>query len=367
MIPIAAPRIEKEEMDAVQRVMATGQIAAGPEVAAFEAEFAEFVGTEHAIACSNGTTALHAGLEALGVGPGDEVIVPDFTFVATANAVLYCGAKPVLVDVDADTFTMDPAALERAVTDRTKAIIPVHLYGQAADMGHIMAFAESRRLKVLGDGAQAHGAESGGRRVGALAHAETFSMYPTKNMTSGEGGMVTTDDADLAKLVRSVINHGRAQSTLGTYDHLRRGHNFRLTDIHAAIGRVQLGRLPGFNARRREIAKRYDQAFAKLRTIRAPKVGIGNVHVYHQYTLVCQDRGAVVDHLKANGVGAGIYYPRPLHGYPHLSGFAHSRLENATRLAGQVVSIPVHPGLSDDDVDTVIQRVREADELAGSK
>lgn len=365
MISIAKPDIGPAEQAAVQEVLESGHIAAGPRVAAFEQAFAEFCGTEHAVATSNGTTALHAALEALGVGPGDEVVVPAFTFIATANAVLYAGAKPVLADVDPETFTLDSVQLERVVSEKTKAIVPVHLYGQCADMEAIMRFAKDNGIKVLGDAAQAHGAESLGRRAGGLGHAETFSMYPTKNMTSGEGGMITTDDAEVANAARSIVNHGRAQSTLGTYDHLRRGHNFRLTDVHAAIGLVQLERLPGFNERRREIARTYDKAFAKLRTIRSPAVGVGNLHVYHQYTLVCKNRAAVVDHLKRHDIGVGVYYPRPLHGYPHLSELAHSRLEVSNRLAGQVVSIPVHPGLSDQDVDAVIQRVIEADDQVG--
>lgn len=363
MIPIAKPLIGEEEMEAVQEVMKTGQIASGPVVQRFEEAFAEYCGTRFAVACTNGTTALHAALEALGIGPGDEVIVPAFTFIATANAVLYAGAKPVLVDVDPDTFTLDPALLDRAITDRTKAILPVHLYGQAADMESIMRIAREHEVKVLGDAAQAHGAGTGGRRVGSTGDAETFSMYPTKNMTSGEGGMITTDDEEIAKLSRSIVNHGRAKSVLGSYDHLRRGHNFRLTDVHAAIGLVQLKRLPGFNKRRQEIARKYDEAFRGLDTMRPPKVAVGNVHVYHQYTLVCQDRTPVIDHLKANDIGHGIYYPRPLHEYPHLAGYGHSRLEHATQLAGRVLSIPVHPAMSDDDVEQVVQRVQEADGL----
>lgn len=364
MIPIAKPLIGQEEMDAVQEVMGTGQVASGPMVQRFEEAYAAYCGTEHAIATSNGTTALHAALEAMGVGPGDEVIVPAFTFVATANAVLYAGARPVLVDVLRETFTLDPETLDRAITKDTKAIIPVHLYGQAADMEAITRIAREKDIKVLGDAAQAHGAGTGGKRVGGLGDAETFSFYPTKNMTSGEGGMITTNDEEFAKLARSIVNHGRARSALGSYDHLRRGHNFRLTDVHAAIGLAQLDKLEGFNKRRTENARRYDRAFAKLETIKPPKVDLGNIHVYHQYTLTCDERSVVTDHLKAHDVGFGIYYPRALHTYPHLEPFGHSRLEDAAWLADHVVSIPVHPGLSDDDVETVIQRVMEADELA---
>ena len=199
------------------------------------------------------------------------------------------------------------------------------------------------------------------------SHAETFSFYPTKNMTCGEGGMVTTDDEEVAKRVRSIVNHGRAKSLLGSYDHLRRGHNFRLTDLHAAIGVAQLERLDGFNKRRREIAARYDEAFAGLQTMTVPKVGMGNIHVYHQYTLRCRERPEVAHHLQANDVGHGIYYPRALHQYPHLSQYGNSWLETSERLANEVLSIPVHPGLSDDDVDTVIAAVRKADEACLAK
>lgn len=363
MIPMAKPQIGEEEEEQVRQVLRTGQVASGPKVQEFEAAYASYCGTKHAVATANGTAALHAALEALGVGPGDEVVVPAFTFIATANAVLYAGARPVLVDVSRDMFTLEPETLERAVTKKTKAIVPVHLYGQAADMAAVERFAAQHELKVLGDAAQAHGAETGGKRVGGFGDAETFSFYPTKNMTSGEGGMITTDDEEVAKVARSIVNHGRAKSELGSYDHLRRGHNFRLTDLHAALGMAQLQRLDAFNKRRREIARRYDDAFSDLRRIRPPKVGIGNVHVYHQYTLVADDRTILTDHLKANDVGFGIYYPRPLHAYPHLEQYGHSRLENASWLADHVVSIPVHPALSDDEVETVIARVTEADEL----
>ncbi|MBW3581659.1 MAG: DegT/DnrJ/EryC1/StrS aminotransferase family protein [Euryarchaeota archaeon] len=364
MIPIAKPLIGSEEQRAVTQVLASGHLAAGDVVTNFEAEFAAYVGTAHAVAVANGTVAIQAALEALEIGPGDEVIVPAFTFIATANAVLYAGAKPVLVDIDPVTFTLAPDRLERARSTSTKAVIPVHLFGQPADMERIRSFASEHDLAVVGDAAQAHGAKTGGRMVGGLADCETWSFYPTKNMTCGEGGMVTTDDSELARRVRSIANHGRTEAALGVYDHLRRGNNWRLTNVHAAIGREQLRKLPGWVKRRREVAKRYDAAFSGLETLRPPGVNVGNYHAYHQYTLLCDDRDKVIETLKANEVGFGIYYPKPLHHYPHLEKFGHSRLENSVRAAERVLSVPVHPGLSDEDVEKVVQAVVAADEAS---
>lgn len=361
MIPIAKPQIGQEEQRAVAQVLASGHLAAGDVVTNFEKEFAEYVGTAHAVAVSNGTVAIQAALEGLGVGPGDEVVVPAFTFIATANAVLYTGAKPVLVDVHPETFTLDPGRLQRAVGDRTKAIVGVHLFGQACDMEAIEAFAEREDIHVVGDAAQAHGARIGRRKVGGLGDAETWSFYPTKNMTCGEGGMVTTDDEELARKVRSIANHGRAESRLGVYDHLRRGMNWRLSNVHAAIGRVQLRRLDGFNDRRRALAERYDKAFGGLETIQRPEVGLGNHHVYHQYTLRCSDRPVVMETLKARGVGTGVYYPKALHQYPHLEAFGHTRLGESMKLAHEVLSIPVHPAVTDEEAEVIIEAVREAD------
>ncbi|HWH08050.1 MAG TPA: DegT/DnrJ/EryC1/StrS family aminotransferase [Candidatus Thermoplasmatota archaeon] len=355
-IPIAKPSLGPEEQKAVAEVLASGMIASGPKVAAFEEAFARYVGARHAVATSNGTTALHAALLALGVGPGDEVILPNFTFVATANTVLFAGATPVLVDVEPATFTLDPAAVEAAITPRTKAIMPVHLYGHPARMDKLRGVAARHGLRILGDAAQAHGAAYKGRRVGVLADAECFSFYPTKNMTTAEGGLVTTDDAAVAERVRSLVNHGRAKSELGTYDHVALGHNFRLTDVHAAIGLVQLGKLEAWNERRRQNAKRLAEGLRGAVTV--PVEAEGCRHVYHQFTVRAGDRDALLARLKAQGVGYGIYYPKTLTSYPHLAPLARHKTPEADRAVREVVSLPVHPMLSDEDVERVIRATR---------
>lgn len=353
-IPIAKPILGEEEVAAMREVVLSGMIASGPRVAAFEDAFARHAGAPHAVATSNGTTALHAALLALGIGPGDEVIVPDFTFVASANAVLFTGATPVLADVDPETFTLDPESAERAVTPRTKAIMPVHLYGQPADMDALGDLARRKGLRLVGDAAQAHGAALGNRRVGTLADVECFSFYPTKNMTCGEGGMVTTADPALAEMVRSVVNHGRSRSELGTYDHVRLGHNFRLTDLHAAVGLVQLGKLDAWNERRRANAARLA---AGLRGVTPPVERKGARHVYHQFTVRTPDREKLLARLKAAGVGFGIYYPKPVSAYPHLKPYARHPTPESLRASREVVSLPVHPLVTDADVDRILAAV----------
>lgn len=361
MIPIASPTFGKEEQAAVQAVLESGHVASGPHVAAFEDEFATYVHAPHGVATTNGTTALQAALEAMGVGPGDEVVVPAFTFIATANAVLYTGAKPVFADVDPERFTLDPDAAAAAVTGRTKALLPVHLYGQMADMHGIQRVADAHGLQILCDAAQAHGAALDGKPVGEWGDAQTWSFYPTKNMSSIEGGMVTTGDEEIAARVRSIANHGRADASLGQYGHDRRGSNFRLSDVHAAVGRVQLGHLPEWIARRQEIAARYDAAFSDLQHIAPPPVADGCAHAYHQYTLRAADRDAAIAGLKERGVGAAVYYPHALYDYPHLREFRQDCPE-ADRLAKTVLSIPVHPALSDEDVAAVVEAVRQVDQ-----
>lgn len=356
-VPIAKPLLGEEESKAVAETIASGMIASGPRVAAFEKAFAEYVGARHAVATSNATTGLQAALVAMGVGPGDEVVVPAFTFIATANVVLFAGARPVFADVDPATYCLDPAAFEAAITPRTKAVIPVHLYGQPADVGAIEDIARRRGVAVLGDAAQAHGAAVGARKVGTFGDAECFSFYPTKNMTTAEGGIVTTNDEALAERVRSFVNHGRAKSELGTYDHLRVGHNYRMTDVHAAIGLVQLRKLEGWNERRRHNAARLTKALDGSGVVEVPRERPGVRHVWHQYTVRCRDRAATQERLKAAGVGFGVYYPKPLHAYPHLAEHKTRETPHADRAAREVLSLPVHPALSDEDVDRVIRGV----------
>jgi dTDP-4-amino-4,6-dideoxygalactose transaminase len=287
------------------------------------------------------------------VGDGDEVVTVPFTFIASATSVLYTGAKPVFVDVRDDDFCIDPARVEAAVTPRTRAIMPVSLYGQPADMPALAEIAERRGLALIEDAAQAHGATVGDARSGSWG-VGCFSFYPTKNMTTGEGGMLTTADAELAEHARLLREHGMKVR----YHHDLLGYNFRMTDVHAAIGLAQLAKLPGYNARRREIAARYD---AELRGVITPAVRPGVTHVYHQYTLRVGRRDEFAEALRERGVGSGIYYPIPVHRQtPFVAlGYGEQSFPVTERLAEEVLSIPVHPSLTDDEVTTVIGAVNE--------
>ncbi len=351
MIPAAQPLIGAEERAAVDAVLQSGMIAQGPQVAAFEDEFGAFVAGRECIAVNSGTSALHLALLAMGIGPGDEVIVPSFTFAATANAVAVAGATPVFVDIAPDTFCIDPATIAPAITARTRAIIPVHLYGHPAAMAQIMDIAQEYELQVLEDAAQAHAASLEGRPVGAWGDAAAFSFYPTKNMTSGEGGMVVTGDPELARMVRLLRNQGMEKR----YHNEVAGLNNRMTDVHAAIGRVQLGQLPGWTRQRQDNAAFLDGA---LQGVTTPPVRPGAEHVYHQYTIrVPGDRDAFVAALAERGVGSGVYYPVPVHRLPTFA--LDIDLPHTEEAARQVISLPVHPALSRADLETVAAAVNE--------
>jgi perosamine synthetase len=350
MIPAARPEIGDEERAAVDRVMRSGMLAQGPEVAAFETEFSAIVDGVHSVALNSGTSALHMAFLAAGVGPGDEVIVPSFSFAATANAVALTGATPVFVDIELDYFATDPEAIEAAITPRTKAIMPVHLYGHPADMPAIKAIADKHGLLLFEDAAQAHAAAIGGKPVGTWGVAGSFSFYPTKNMTSGEGGMVTTPSDEIARAIRVLRNQGMERR----YENEVVGFNTRMTDIHAAIGRVQLTKLAGWTAKRQENA-----AFlsANLEGVVTPPTAPGAVHVFHQYTIrvVDHDRDAFAEQLTQRGIGTGVYYPTPIHRLPSF------RLDldlPVTEVATtQVLSLPVYPSLSKGELDEIVEAV----------
>jgi perosamine synthetase len=353
-IPPAKPIIGDEEREAVDRVLRSGMVAQGPEVAAFEREFADhFVGGRPTVAVNSGTAGLHLGLLAAGVGPGDEVIVPSFTFAATGNSVALTGATPVFVDIEPETFTLDPAAVAAAITPNTKGILPVHLYGHPARMRELEAIAAERGVALYEDAAQAHGASLDGRPVGAFGTFAMFSLYPTKNMTSGEGGMVTLADEDTARRVRLLRNQGMERQ----YENEVIGFNARMTDIHAAIGRVQLTKVDGWTAQRRANAAFLD---ANLSGVVIPPVADGAVHVYHQYTVrVADDRDGFVRALKdEHGVGSGVYYPIPNHRLPSLAPYAPGlELPQTEEAAREVVSLPVHPSLTQEDLDQIVAAV----------
>lgn len=358
MIPAAKPLIGQEEQDAVARVMASGMIAQGPEVAAFESEFAEvLMGGRECVAVNSGTSGLHLGLIAAGIGAGDEVIVPSFTFAATANSVALTGATPVFADISADTFCLDPASVAQAVTERTAAIMPVHLYGHPADVEGLAQVADRAGLQVFEDAAQAHGATWAGRPVGSFGTFGVFSLYPTKNMTSGEGGMVSCADPEIARGMRLLRNQGMEKQ----YANEIVGLNNRMTDIHAAIGRVQLGKILGWTATRQANAAYLDE---HLHGVVIPPVREGATHVYHQYTIrvpgaTGAERDRVMQALRCeHQVGCGVYYPIPNHELVSLSRFAPAHeLVQTRRAADEVISLPVHPSLSREDLERVVQAV----------
>jgi perosamine synthetase len=351
VIPAAKPLIGEEERAAVDRVLRSGMLAQGPEVAAFETEFAaQVVGGRTCVAVNSGTSGQHLGLLAAGVGPGDEVIVPSFTFAATANSVALTGATPVFADIEPDQFNLSAAAVEAAITERTVGIMPVHLYGHPADMTALAELAARHGLAIFEDAAQAHAATYDGQPVGTFGAFAMFSLYPTKNMTSGEGGMVACASDDLARRVRLLRNQGMERQ----YENELVGLNNRMTDIHAAIGRVQLTKLAGWTATRQANAAYFD---ANLEGVVVPPVSPKATHVYHQYTIrVPEDRDGVAKALREeHGVGTGVYYPIPNHRLPSYR--QSLDLPETERAALEVLSLPVHPSLSQDDLETIVTAV----------
>lgn len=342
MVPMAQPMIGVDERAAVDRVLRSGSLAQGPEVAAFESEFSAVVGDRHCVALNSGTSALHVALLASGVGPGDEVIVPSFTFAATANAVRLTGAEPVFADIDPSTYCLDPDAVDDAVNSRTAVIMPVHLYGHPADMARIGEIARRRGLLVIEDAAQAHAASVGGRPVGSIGDAAAFSFYPTKNMTSAEGGMAVFADEASARTARLLRNQGMDLP----YQNEIVGFNLRMTDVHAAIGRVQLGRLTEFNRQRRANAAALDAAFGGCDAVRVPVELPGCTHVFHQYTIRSEQRHRIRELLEQSHVESRVFYPSGVHRLPPYAipiETGSRRLPETDRAAAQVLSLPVGP------------------------
>lgn len=351
-IPAAKPIIGAEERAAVDAVLVSGMLAQGTEVASFEKEFSDaLLDGRHSVAVNSGTSGLHLGLLAAGIGPGDEVIVPSFTFAATANSVALTGATPVFADIEPDHYCLDVSAVKAAVTDRTKAIMPVHLYGHPADMGALGVLAADHGLLVFEDAAQAHGASLGGRAVGTFGEFAMFSLYPTKNMTSGEGGMVSTGSNEVARRLRLLRNQGMERQ----YENELVGFNARMTDLHAAIGRVQLKKVAGWTAQRQDNAA---YLTANLVGVSTPAIADGAEHVFHQYTVRIaegeRDRFAVALRDEYN-IGSGVYYPIPNHRLPAFKVSADlPETESASR---EVLSLPVHPSLDREDLDRIVTAV----------
>ncbi len=350
-IPPAKPIVGEEERAAVDRVLRSGMLAQGPEVKAFEEEFGTHFRLGRAcVAVNSGTSGQHLGLLSSGVKAGDEVIVPSFTFAATANSVALTGATPVFADIDADDFCLSPAAIEAAITDKTVGVMPVHLYGHPAKMDQIMAIAAKHNIQVFEDAAQAHGASLGGTPVGAFGSFGMFSLYPTKNMTSGEGGMVSVANAEIERLMRLYRNQGMEKQ----YHNEVVGFNNRMTDIHAAIGRVQLTKVDAWTKQRQDNA-----AFlsANLHGVTTPPVAQDAVHVYHQYTVrVPEDRDGLSAALREQyNVGSGMFYPVPNH---RLTPFqVDVDLPETERAARECLSLPVHPSLTQAHLERIVEAV----------
>ncbi|MGB9683462.1 MAG: DegT/DnrJ/EryC1/StrS family aminotransferase [Candidatus Bathyarchaeales archaeon] len=351
MIPINAPQIGEEEIKAVVKVlksrMLTNALGAGPMVKKFEEDFAKFVKAKHALAVNSGTAALHMAVVSAGIRRDDEVILPSFTFVATAETVVLAGAKPVFVDINPETYTISPEEIEKAITSKTKAVIAVDLYGAPADMKPIREIADRHGLKVIEDAAQAHGAIYNGNPVGAYADITCWSFYASKNMTTGEGGMVTTNDDELAETLRLIRCHGEKQKYMSTII----GHNYRMPEIEAAIGLVQLRRLPGFLVRRRENAERLTAKLCKAENLQLSREQPNCRNSWYLYTVRLKGasrakRDAVVKQLKSKGIGAEVYYPWPIHLMPAYRRFRRLRLTETEKAAEQVFSLPIHPSVS---------------------
>lgn len=364
VIPIARPVVTEEDRRRVLEVLASGQLSSGEWVERFEASFAAYVGVPYAVATSSGTTALEAVLEALGVGPGDEVVVPAFTFAATANAVVHRGARPVFADIDPETFNVDPQSVEDLLRrhPRVRGIVAVHLYGLPAAVGALVELADRHGVWLVEDAAQAHGAAVRGRRVGSFGLAGVFSFYPTKNMTTGEGGMVVTGDPHLARRVRLLVHQGQ----LEPYRYELVGHNYRMTNLAAALGLGQLERLDERNAARRRNASELTRALRGLPGVRPPAEPDGSVHVYHQYTVRAVRRDALALHLRERGVESRVYYPEPVpHTEPYRRmGYTPGAWPQAEQASREVLSLPVHPALREEELRRVADAVREFAEQA---
>ena len=370
MISIAHPLLNSKEADALLGVLSSGQLAQGENVAAFERGFAEMCSVQEAVAVSSGTAALHLALLAHDIGHGDEVITTPFSFAATANTIVLVGATPVFVDIEQDTYNLDPALVEAAITPRTKAILPVHLFGQPCDMQRLKAIAEAHNLVLVEDACQAHAANIDGKPVGSFGTG-CFSFYSTKNMTTGEGGMITTDDPTLAERIRLMRNHGQKER----YSHITLGYNLRMTEMQAAMGLVQLDKLEGFTEQRIAHAAFLTEYLAKV--VQTPTVRSGYRHVYHQYTIrVPEKRDAWAKKLQARGVGTGIHYPLIIPHQPFYQASSHlfrvssspkttdetvgtryRHLPVAERAAQEVLSLPVHPALQKEDLKKITQEV----------
>jgi len=361
MISVVNVHIDDECIRAVQDVLKSGQLAQGARVEEFEKAFANYVGTKYAVATNSGTSALHVALMASGIGHGDEVITTPFSFIATANCCLYCGAVPVFVDIDEKTFNIAPHLIEKKITPKTKAIIIVHLFGQPCDMDDILTICQEHNLALIEDACQAHGAEYDGHKVGSFGTG-CFSFYPTKNMTTGEGGIITTNREDVARKARMIRQHGQSQ----TYFHESLGYNFRMTEVSAAIGLQQLKNLDIANEKRIKNASYLSECISNIDGLIPPYIAANRKHVFHQFTIrVTKDfalsRDQLQQRLTANNIGTKIFYPMPINKQPLYQNLGYSdHLSIAETVAQKVLSLPVHPGLGDGELKLIIEALRDA-------
>jgi dTDP-4-amino-4,6-dideoxygalactose transaminase len=373
-LPYCLPSVGEEEIAEVVATIRAGWLTTGPKVKQFEEGFANYVGARHAIAVNSCTAALHVALRALDIGPGDEVIVPTMTFCSTANVVVHLGAKPVLVDIS-ENFHITIEGIEKAITPRTRAIIPVHYAGQACDMDEICALADSLGISIIEDAAHAAGAEYHGRKIGTHGRAVAFSFYATKNMTTGEGGMITTNDNRLAERMRPLVLHGmnkdawKRYTEVGSwyYEICEAGYKYNMTDIQAALGIHQLSRLDAFNRRRQDIAGQYQQAFAEMPELRLPRLLPDRNHVFYHYPLhivenrLAIDRAQFIQELNAARIGASVHFI-PVHKHPFYQreyNYQPSDFPVAEQIYAGLFSIPLYPKMSDQDVADVINAVRD--------
>jgi perosamine synthetase len=359
LIPINLPKIGEEEIEAVVKVLRSGLLTqglgAGPMVTQFEKNFAEFARVKHAIAVNTGTAALHSAIVAAGVKQGDEVILPSFTFVATAEAVVMAGGKPVFTDINPETYNISPAEIKKNITKKTKAIIPVDLYGLSADIKPISEIAAKHGLAIVEDAAQAHGATYNGKPAGVFADAACWSLYASKNMTTGEGGIITTDSDEMAETLRLIRTHGEKAK----YASLMLGYNYRMSEIQAAIGLVQLEKLPSFMAKRRENAKRLTRLLAKTDKLQLPEESKDRQHSWYLYTVRLKnatenERNKIVEELRRKGIGTEVYYINPVHLMPYYrKRFGRRKLPETEKAAKQLFSLPIHPGVTEAQVDYI--------------
>lgn len=359
MIPINLPIIGEEELEAVSKVMRSGLLTsglgAGPYVREFEKKFATFAGVTHAVAVNTGTAALHSAVVSTGLRPGAEVILPSFTFVATAEAVIMAGCKPVFADIDPQSYLLAPAQVEKAVTEKTGAILPVDLYGLPVDMKPLREIATERGLAIIEDAAQAHGATLAGKSAGAFSDVACWSLYASKNIMSGEGGVVTTDNDKLADIVRLVRTHGERAK----YSSIMLGYNYRMSEIQAAIASVQLDKLGDFLDRRRQNAHQLTKILLEAERLEVPKEPDGGQHSWYLYTVRLKDakeneRDKIVQKIREKGIGAEVYYQNPVHKMPYYrENFGPFALPETEKAARQVFSLPIHPGVSSEQIDFI--------------